>query len=66
MEVVETLGPVNQVHLAVPDPLAPEDQQVSVIATLDPAVQTSPGLDLELGGDFTRLHFFHPDSGQAI
>ncbi len=66
VEVVETLGPVNQVHLAVPDPLAPEDRQVAVIATLDPAVQTSPGLDLELGSDFKRLHFFHPDSGQAI
>jgi multiple sugar transport system ATP-binding protein len=66
VELVETLGPVNQVHLSLPDPLSSADQQVSVTATLDTAVRTVPGEDLELSCDLTRLHFFHPDSGRSI
>ena len=66
VEVVETLGPVNQVHLSLPDHQTPGDRQVPVTATLDPAVQAIPGADLELGFELRRLHFFHPDNGERI
>jgi multiple sugar transport system ATP-binding protein len=66
VDLIETLGPVNQVHLSLPDPLSPESQMVSITATLDPAVETAPGQDLELTCDLRRLHFFEPDSGRAI
>ena len=66
VDVVETLGPVNQVHLSLTDPLTPGNQQVSVTATLDTAVQTTVGADLEIACDLSRLHFFQPDSGQRL
>lgn len=66
VEVVETLGPVNQVHVSLPDPLAPEEKQVTFIATLDASVPATLGQELELGLNPGRLHFFHPDSGHRI
>jgi multiple sugar transport system ATP-binding protein len=66
VDVVETLGPVNQVHLSMPDPLAPEDQMVSIIATLDPAIEIAPGQDLELACALGQLHFFQPANGRTI
>jgi multiple sugar transport system ATP-binding protein len=66
VELVETLGPVNQVHLFLSDPLIPGDQKVSITATLDTAVQVAPGADLELACDLRRLHFFQPANGRRI
>ena len=66
VDVVETLGPVNQVHLSLTDPLTPGDQQASVTATLDPEVQATPGADLEIACDLRRLHFFQPANGQRL
>jgi len=66
VEVVETLGAVNQIHFSVPDPLAPGEEKVSFIATLDAAVRASLGQELELSLNPGRLHFFHLDGGQAI
>ena len=66
VEVVETLGPVNQIHLYLPDPLTPGEQQVPVTATLDPAIRATPGEDLEVGFDLKRLHFFHPVNGRSL
>jgi multiple sugar transport system ATP-binding protein len=66
VELVETLGPVNQVHLSLTDPLASADQQVSVTATLDTAVQVTVGADLEVASDLSRLHFFQLADGQRL
>jgi multiple sugar transport system ATP-binding protein len=66
VDVIETLGPVNQVHLSLTDPLSSGDQQVSVTATLDTAVQATIGTDLEVACELSRLHFFQPDSGQRL
>jgi hypothetical protein len=66
VELVETLGPVNLVHLALPNSQISGDQQVSVTATLDTAVQATHGADLELAGDLRRLHFFLPVDGRRI
>jgi multiple sugar transport system ATP-binding protein len=65
-EVVETLGMVNYAHFTLPDPLTPDHPQVSFIAALDPAVPAAPDEDLELAFDPSRLHFFEPDTHQAI
>jgi multiple sugar transport system ATP-binding protein len=66
VDVVETLGPVNQVHLSLIDPLVSRDQQVSVTATLDTAVQATAGAGLEIVCDLGRLHFFQPGNGQRL
>ncbi len=66
VDVVETLGPVNQVHLSLTDPSNSGDQQVSVTATLDTAVQVTLGADLEVAGEFSRLHFFNPVDGKRL
>jgi multiple sugar transport system ATP-binding protein len=66
VDLVETLGPVNQVHLSLTDPLTSGDHQVSVTATLDTAVPVTVGADLEVASDLSRLHFFRPDDGQRL
>jgi ABC-type sugar transport system ATPase subunit len=66
VEVVETLGPVNQIHVSLLDPLAPVEKIVSFIATLDTTVKATPGQELELSVNPQRLHFFHLDNGQII
>jgi multiple sugar transport system ATP-binding protein len=66
VDVVETLGPVNQVHLSLTDPLTSGEQQVSVTTTLDAAVQVTPGTDMEFTCDISRLHFFQPAGGQRL
>jgi multiple sugar transport system ATP-binding protein len=66
VDVVETLGPVNQVHFSLTDPLNSTNQQVSVTATLDTAVQATPGADLEVACDLSKLHFFQPADGQRL
>jgi multiple sugar transport system ATP-binding protein len=66
VDLVETLGPVNQVHLALTDPLSSGDQQVSVTATLDTAVQATVGADLDISCDLSRLHFFQAADGQRL
>ena len=66
VDVVETLGPANQVHLSLLDPLTSGNQQVSVTATLDTAVQATVGADLEIACDLSRLHFFQPNNGQRL
>jgi multiple sugar transport system ATP-binding protein len=63
---VETLGPVNQVHLSLIDPLTSGDQQVSVTVTLDTAVQATIGADLEVACELSRLHFFDPADGKRL
>jgi multiple sugar transport system ATP-binding protein len=66
VDVVETLGPVNQVHLSLTDPLASTNQQVSITATLDTAVQATVGADLEVACDLSKLHFFQSADGQRL
>jgi multiple sugar transport system ATP-binding protein len=65
VEVVETLGPVNYVHFALPDTRV-DQQQVSLVASLDPAVPAVPGQELELEVDPWLIHFFDPETGTTL
>jgi multiple sugar transport system ATP-binding protein len=65
VEVVETLGPVNYVHFSLPDAQAGQNQ-VSLVASLDPAVPAVPGHELELAIDPHRIHFFDTETGTTL
>jgi multiple sugar transport system ATP-binding protein len=65
VEVVETLGPVNYVHFSLPDTRA-DQNQVSLVASLDPAVPAVPGRELELTIDPYQIHFFDPKTGSTL
>jgi multiple sugar transport system ATP-binding protein len=65
VEVVETLGPVNYVHFALQETRA-DQQRVSLVASLDPAVPAVPGQELELEVDPWRIHFFDPETGTTL
>jgi multiple sugar transport system ATP-binding protein len=65
VEVVETLGPVNYVHFSLPDTCA-DQNQVSLVASLDPAVPAVVGRELELTIDPYQIHFFDPETGANL
>jgi multiple sugar transport system ATP-binding protein len=65
VEVVEILGPVNYVHFSLPDPLTGRER-VPGVAALDPAVAATPDQELTVAIDPLRLHFFDPETGEAI
>jgi multiple sugar transport system ATP-binding protein len=65
VEVVETLGPVNYVHFSLPVTQA-DQNQVSLVASLDPAVPVVPGRELELTIDPYKIHFFEPETGSTL
>jgi len=64
VEVVETLGPVNYVHFALPD-LAGQGR-VPWVASLDPAIPAAPERELRLAFDPYRIHCFDPETGTAL
>jgi multiple sugar transport system ATP-binding protein len=65
VEVVEILGPVNYVHFCLPDPLTGRER-VPGAAALDPAVDATPDQELIVVIDPQRLHFFDPETGEAL
>jgi multiple sugar transport system ATP-binding protein len=65
VEVVETLGPVNYVHFSLPD-IRADQNQVSLVASLDPAVPAVPERELELTIDPYQIHFFDPETGSTL
>ncbi len=65
VEMVETLGPVNYVHFSLPVTQA-DQNQVSLVASLDPAVPVVPGRELELTIDPYKIHFFEPETGSTL
>ena len=65
VEVVEILGPVNYVHFSLDDPLTGRER-VPGVAALDPAVSVTPDQQLEVAIAPPRLHFFDPETGEAL
>jgi multiple sugar transport system ATP-binding protein len=65
VEVVETLGPVNYVHFSLTDTHA-EQNQGSLVASLDPEIPAIPEQELELTIDPLRIHFFDPETGSNL
>jgi multiple sugar transport system ATP-binding protein len=65
-ELVETTGPLNYVHFSLPDPLSPEGDRVSLVASLEATRPLASGQAMTLMVDLNFLHFFDSESGCAI
>jgi multiple sugar transport system ATP-binding protein len=65
VEVVETLGPMNYVHFSLPVVRA-DQNQVSLVASLNPAIPVVPGHELKLTIDPYQIHFFEPKTGSTL
>lgn len=67
VDLVETTGPVNHVHLSLPEAQTPEgDIPAPLLATLEADRPVETGQTLELTIELQRLHFFDPESGRAL
>jgi len=67
VDLVETTGPVNHVHLSMPEAETPEgDTPAPLLASLPADRSVEPRQTLELTTDLQHLHFFDPETGQAL
>jgi len=67
VDLVETTGPVNHVHLSLPEAQTPEgDTPAPLLASLPADRPVAAGRTLELAADLQHLHFFDPESGRAL
>ena len=66
VDLVETTGPVNHVHLSLPEARTPEGDPAPLLAILEADRLVEPGQPLELAIDLQHLHFFDPENGQAL
>jgi multiple sugar transport system ATP-binding protein len=66
VDLVETTGPLNHVHLSLLEARTPEGAPAPLLASLEAGRPAATGQAMELTADLRHLHFFDPESDLAL